>query len=246
MPYPSLVLAICFCIIRFVCTAETDAFLSDISRAGERIFEESKVFGVTVRQCSCDEQTRCIEQIRSQARSCLDPCWNRLQSVTPNPAALRQCVTNQGPMVTHFLRCINKSLHSCWPDRNGPQVPKQDFLKLVRLSEEKLESSKVIILRNPALKSIEKLITAGISFGRCVKDCMSQMNARGSCFDQAQCQPSISQNTARKTLRKCMKSIDWKKTASEFCDCAWHAGISELKSYCPVLRAMARNRGQTQ
>lgn len=214
--------------------------LNDISKIGRQIFQSSAVPGVTVRECSCQEQTACIEEIRVQARNCLDSCWNRLQSVTSNPAALRQCVSNQSPLITEFLGCIGKNLHSCWPNKNGPQIQKQDVMKFVQLSEEKIESSKNALLSNPAIKPIKNLLNSAIDFAHCVKECLMQRNSAGFCFDRFGCQPLMNEDQARKSLKKCMKTVNWKSRASEFCECSLKAGIQELKNYCPVLRAMAR------
>ncbi|VDD85914.1 unnamed protein product [Enterobius vermicularis] len=200
--------------------------LAELSNAGRKIMEQSAIPGATIRQCSCQEQTTCINEIRSQASQCFDSCWDRLKTITNNPTGLRQCVSDQNPLISQFLSCVDKQLHSCWPDRNGPQIQKQDLAKFIRLSEEKLESSKNALLNNPSIKPIQKLLGAAINFGYCVKDCFVGKNAGGFCFDRLKCQPLINEDRARKSLKKCLKTVDWKSRASEFCECSLKAGVT--------------------
>lgn len=182
----------------------------------------------------------CISELKSQAHQCMDKCWYRMGAVTQNPAALKQCVNDQTPLIDQFINCLDKNLHSCWPNANGPDIQKQDILKIVRLGEEKIESSKDAILSSPAIQPIQKLVHTALDFGMCVKDCFLQRNSAGFCFDRYGCQPLLREDRARKSLKKCIRTVDWKSKAGEFCDCSLHAGVSELGNYCPMLRAMAK------
>uniref|UniRef100_A0A183CWI6 Apple domain-containing protein n=1 Tax=Gongylonema pulchrum TaxID=637853 RepID=A0A183CWI6_9BILA len=115
--------------------------------------------------------------------------------------------------------------YRCVASKNGPQIPKQDIEKIIVLAEEKFESSKEKILNNPTVQPIRKLLDTAVEFGKCVKDCFMERSNHGACFQKHNCQPYIQANRTRKTIRKCIRQVDWKTAAGELCKCSMDAGV---------------------
>lgn len=136
-----------------------------------------KIPGVTVRQCSCDEQTMCTEEIKNQVFNCADTCWSKFEKVktfqirvqnklqkttfesitlpyifqiTKDPKELKECIDSKEVVFNNFVGCIQTNLHACVPGKDGPQIEKHDILKMFNVAEQKIVSQR---------ESIRKLIT---------------------------------------------------------------------------------------
>ncbi|VDM40007.1 unnamed protein product [Toxocara canis] len=217
--------------------------LGDLSKTGMKLLSDSIVDGQTVRQCSCKEQDVCFAEVKTQVTRCIDSCWYRIDKLTPRPNDLRACFNDQAPFVETFLGCIGSNIHSngqfrCYPSEDGPQIPKQDFGRLLNLGEGNIETSRAKIMRHSAIQPIRRVVETALEFGACVKACFIKENECGSCFERFQCQPLVQENRAQKTLKKCVKSVNWKAKAGELCQCSLNAGVSELSELCPMLKLM--------
>ncbi|KHN88724.1 hypothetical protein Tcan_11571 [Toxocara canis] len=133
---------------------------------------------------------------------------------------------------------VKTQVTRCYPSEDGPQIPKQDFGRLLNLGEGNIETSRAKIMRHSAIQPIRRVVETALEFGACVKACFIKENECGSCFERFQCQPLVQENRAQKTLKKCVKSVNWKAKAGELCQCSLNAGVSELSELCPMLKLM--------
>ena len=140
--------------------------------------------GQTVRECSCAEQNQCTEEIKNQVFDCADDCWGKFEKITDNPKELKQCIDSKEVVFNNFVGCIETNLHACVQQKDGPQIPKHDILKMFEVAEQKIVSQRESILQNPAIKPIKKIIETALEFGKCVKDCFLNKNRQGFCFDR--------------------------------------------------------------
>lgn len=215
-------------------TSQTD-FLSVLSQEGAKLLEQTMVENSTIRECSCEEQNACVEELKMKAQKCADECWHAdAIKITSKPEDLRQCFVKQKPTANRFIGCVQKNIHSCVNTENGPRIPKQNIKKIIDLAEKKFELSKNKILNNPAVQSIRQVLDAAMEYGECIKDCFKKQMHNGDCFEKNQCQPYIQIERTRRTLRKCVKEIDWKKAIGELCRCSVNAGVSGLNNFCPM------------
>jgi hypothetical protein len=201
-----------------------------------------KIPGVTVRQCSCDEQNQCTEEIKNQVFDCVDTCWSNFEKITKDPKELKECVDSKEVVFNNFVGCIQTNLHACVSDMHGPQIEKHDILKMFDVAEQKIVSQRESILNNPAVKPVRGIVETTLDFGACVKKCFLKKNQKGFCFDRINCQPLITEKRATSTLKRCIKGLDWKKEAASLCDCSVKAGVTQLEKYCPMLRLMSQSK----
>ncbi|KHN83339.1 hypothetical protein Tcan_05385 [Toxocara canis] len=214
--------------------------IGDATHAGMAMLNRATIGGATIRQCSCREQDICISQLKKNSAACIDSCWQNIGRLTPRPADLLACFKRQQPLLESFVSCIGANAHSCVNTENGPQIPKRDIRKLIHLGEESVESQKRELANNAAFQPYMRLINAALDFGNCFKSCYLQQHERGFCFDKFGCQPLLQESQAKKMLKKCAKTINWKRGAGDLCECSMHAGLDELKNFCPLVKAMTR------
>ncbi|KAK0395807.1 hypothetical protein QR680_001439 [Steinernema hermaphroditum] len=207
---------------------------------------ETNIPGVTVRQCSCDEERKCVQEIKDQVFACGEQCWYKFGEITTRPNDLKQCAEKKRSLFIEFLDCFETYVNACVENKSGPQIPKKDILKMFRIGEEKFATQKDSIMRNSMVKPIRKVVDTALEFGSCVKECFLAKNQNGFCFDHIGCQPLLTEKKSTSTLKKCMKRLDWKQEAGELCDCSVGAGVQSLERYCPMLRLMSgKRRGKT-
>ncbi|VDK44691.1 unnamed protein product [Anisakis simplex] len=228
------------CIISCGTILASKDLLSHATQVGMELLEKSRIEGVTIRECSCHEQEVCVNQFKENAHVCIDSCWSIVGKLTAHPDQLLDCFKKQQPLIDSFLKCIGASTHSCVQTENGPQIPKQDIRKLIVAGEQDFETSKKSFIHNPALQPYMRIVNGALDFANCFKDCYVKMHEKGFCFDKQGCQPLLQGLQAKKLLKKCAKRINWKAGAGELCECSLHAGLKELKNFCPLLRAMTR------
>jgi len=199
--------------------------------------------GHMIRQCSCPEQSACVEQMKKQAIQCFHTCWGtaKLDTITNNPAQLKTCFESKEYIIDDFLGCLGEDTQTCVADKNGPQVPYTDINKVISAGEKKLttQANKFMASLN---KDGHELLQTALTVGSCIKNCFVQENASGFCFDKTGCQPKIGAHDAKTTIKKCAKDIGWKKEAGELCDCATNAGVEKVKQYCQLLHSVDHNR----
>ncbi|VDM36981.1 unnamed protein product [Toxocara canis] len=214
--------------------------LFQATHAGMAMLNRATIGGATIRQCSCREQDICISQLKKNSAACIDSCWQNIGRLTPRPADLLACFKRQQPLLESFVSCIGANAHSCVNTENGPQIPKRDIRKLIHLGEESVESQKRELANNAAFQPYMRLINAALDFGNCFKSCYLQQHERGFCFDKFGCQPLLQESQAKKMLKKCAKTINWKRGAGDLCECSMHAGLEYV--YCRPLKKILVSR----
>uniref|UniRef100_A0A914DHM4 Uncharacterized protein n=1 Tax=Acrobeloides nanus TaxID=290746 RepID=A0A914DHM4_9BILA len=202
--------------------------------------------GQTIRECSCREDHECVNEIKEEVFTCADKCWYKFREITNNPLALKACIDAKENIFNDFVTCVQGHLDSCVNDMNGPQIPKHDLLKMLAYGEQKIVASREGLLKNAVMRPIKHILETTLEFGACVKDCFLTKNRDGFCFDRIGCQPLITEDHAMRTLKHCIKQLDWKREASSLCDCSVNAGVSTLERYCPMLRLMSQRGGRRQ
>ncbi|TMS35511.1 hypothetical protein L596_002902 [Steinernema carpocapsae] len=219
--------------------------LPPVDKAAQEGFSalfNANIPGITVRQCSCEEERKCVEEIKAQVFDCADQCWYKFAEITTRPGELKLCADQKKGLFNDFVDCFETNVNSCVDSPNGPQIAKKDILKMFRIGEEKFAVQKESIMRNSMVKPIRKVVDTALEFGFCVKECFLAKNQNGFCFDNVGCQPLLTEKKSTSALKKCMKRMDWKKEAGDLCDCSVRAGVESLERYCPMLRLMSSKR----
>ncbi|VDK80046.1 unnamed protein product [Litomosoides sigmodontis] len=211
---------------------------------GKSEFDTTKILtGADVRTCSCDEQHTCIKEMKSQAANCFSPCFLKFQQITNQLEDLKACFHRKQQVIVAFFSCFENNINSCVSTKNGPRIPKTNITELLRVIALSITKN-VRNMANVITPSINTIIDTASEFASCVKDCFLDENRDGFCFDRSDCQPSLVVAKARKTLKKCSHSINWKKELGEFCKCAVNAGLSKLENYCAVFEIIAARMQQ--
>ncbi|KAH7729401.1 Protein C39E9.8 c [Aphelenchoides avenae] len=220
----------------------TVAFGADVidqfARQGRALITDAEIKGQQVRQCTCAEQTECVEGMKTQAMACVESCWNGFNDVSHIsdlakdrhsyfrlPTIRKTCASVLLAPTTCSIASSHASSRTCLAEKSDVMIQKVNISELLRLGVERIEKTKIQLTKTLAAP-IRKIVDTAGSFGLCVKECFQKKNAQGFCFDQKKCQPLIMDKKARKSLRRCTKAIDWKKEAGELCDCSVKAGIS--------------------
>jgi hypothetical protein len=217
-----------------------------LAKAGaetKNVLAASKSTGRMIRECSCAEEDQCIQQMEGQIRQCFDTCWQQEQTIpalSKNPQQLKQCFLMKQQLIDQFIGCVKNSGETCVQSKAGPQVPYVDINKLIGTGEQRLRSQAQAFLRSMKGEN-QKLVQAAVDVGTCMKQCFMQDNSRGSCFDKAGCNPKLEENLAGPVIKRCARQINWKKQASEMCDCSMRAGVQTLKPYCQILRGSQKS-----
>ncbi|TMS39576.1 hypothetical protein L596_006077 [Steinernema carpocapsae] len=212
-----------------------------VASQGRSVLRSAVIQGETVRQCSCQEQAHCVDDMKSQALQCIDPCWKQFTQVTDRPDDLRRCFDTKDHLLQNFLSCFESNVEACVPHQNGPRIQKVNITEILRLTESRLGQKKDQ-LSSTLVAPIKKIVDAAGDFAVCLKTCFLSKNANGYCFDRVGCLPMIAETKAKKSFKQCTRSINWKKEAGELCDCAVKAGLNDLNQYCPMFRLMGSRK----
>ncbi|KAL3982779.1 hypothetical protein ACH3XW_48495 [Acanthocheilonema viteae] len=199
--------------------------------------------GVDVRTCSCDEQHTCIKEMKNQTANCISPCLFKFQQITDQLEDLKACFQQKQQVMIAFFSCFEKNINSCVDTNSGPRIPKTNITDLLRVIALSITKN-VRNMANVITSSINTIIDTASEFAICVKDCFLDKNHDGFCFDRSDCQPSLVVTKAKKTLKRCSYSLNWRKELGEFCKCAVDAGLSKLKNYCTVFEIIATRMQQ--
>uniref|UniRef100_A0A0R3S6M6 CPG4 domain-containing protein n=1 Tax=Elaeophora elaphi TaxID=1147741 RepID=A0A0R3S6M6_9BILA len=178
-----------------------------------------------VRTCSCDEQHTCIREMKSQAANCISPCLYKFQQITNQIEDLKACFQQKQQVMIAFFSCFENNINSCVNTKTGPRIPKTNITELLRVIALSITKN-VRNMANVITSSINPIIDTAGEFAICVKDCFLDKNHDGFCFDRSDCQPSLLVAKAKRTLKRCSHSINWKKELGEFCKCAVDAGLA--------------------
>uniref|UniRef100_A0AC34QDI6 Uncharacterized protein n=1 Tax=Panagrolaimus sp. JU765 TaxID=591449 RepID=A0AC34QDI6_9BILA len=259
-------ISVLFLICLVFISVKSDAIDKGVRQAGLGELLDMTIPGVTVRQCSCEEQSSCVEEIKNQVFDCGDDCFPKFKKLTENTENLKQCIDSKEIVFNNFVKCVQTNLHACQcidskeivfnnfvkcvqtnlhacvQTKNGPKIPKHDLKKMFDFAVSKVTTQRDSLLKNAAVKPIHDVVETALDFGGCVKDCFMEKQKNGFCFDKKNCQPLITEKKAISTLKKCIRDLDWKKEAGELCDCSVKAGVSSLEKYCPMLRIMGQGR----
>ncbi|GMR45294.1 hypothetical protein PMAYCL1PPCAC_15489, partial [Pristionchus mayeri] len=233
---PSILLAF------IVLSRAQDEIIDELGSEGSAILSESRIKGVFVRQCSCEEQLQCTEEMKKQADSCTYPCFSHFNKITDKPDDLRQCFDDKLEIVDNFINCFSHRVDSCVNHQNGPMIPKTSIASIFTNGEQRLNKPPTGTLA-ALIAPIKHYLDAAGVFATCVKDCFIEKNRDGYCFDRLGCQPLISDAKAQASLRTCTKRMQWKRQAGEVCECSVNAGLTDLKQYCSMFKLMARRSG---
>ncbi|TMS38384.1 hypothetical protein L596_005123 [Steinernema carpocapsae] len=219
-------------------------FLDQLSKQGSQLISQSRIPHKTTRQCSCKENDECVFQMKEQTVDCINTCWTKAGTITEKPQMLKDCFIRKRYIVDQFIDCIQNKMNTCVNTDDGPQIPYTDIHQLIRLGEQKIESQvesfKKTLGGGSSGGNGDVLIDTALDIADCVKECFVSKNANGFCFDRMNCQPLIKEdNNARRSLKYCMRTVGWKKEASELCECAVNAGVNEMNQYCAMLRTIS-------
>uniref|UniRef100_A0A0M3HQA4 Chondroitin proteoglycan 4 domain-containing protein n=1 Tax=Ascaris lumbricoides TaxID=6252 RepID=A0A0M3HQA4_ASCLU len=162
----------------------SEDIIGEATHLGMSFLQQARVSGATIRQCSCREMDICIKQFKQHATICTDTCWQHIGKLASHPAQLRSCFKKQQPLLESFVACIGANARACVNSENGPQIPKQDIRQLIHIGEQGFETSKKTFMSNSALQPYMRIVSAGIDFGNCFKDCYVKMHEEGFCFDK--------------------------------------------------------------
>ncbi|KAI6177758.1 hypothetical protein M3Y97_00942700 [Aphelenchoides bicaudatus] len=220
--------------------AQADVF-STITKEAHDIISGATIKDVKIRQCTCDEQSDCVAELKLQGLDCIDNCWSKLNSITKKPDELRSCFNKADIILDSLIDCFEDNVDSCLADKKDVQIQKVDINKLFTLAVDKLNKTKERLTKTLATP-LKKIINTVGEFGLCVKDCFADKNKDGYCFDKKECQPLIVDKKAKSSLKTCTKIIDFKKEAGDLCECSVKAGISDLNQYCPMLKLLGNKR----
>uniref|UniRef100_A0A8R1TT71 Uncharacterized protein n=1 Tax=Onchocerca volvulus TaxID=6282 RepID=A0A8R1TT71_ONCVO len=206
---------------------------------GKVDFNETAVLtGDTIRICSCDEQHACMNEMKNQAVLCISPCLSKLEQITNRMDDLKACFEKKQRILEKFLVCFENNINSCVDTVNGTQIPKTNISELFRIVGQSL-TKHAHNMANIITSSLETIINSTNEFGVCVNDCFLNKNDNGFCYDRANCQPIVVASKARRTLRRCSNTMNWKKELGQLCQCVVDAGIPTLKNYCNMIEVMA-------
>ncbi|RCN48038.1 hypothetical protein ANCCAN_05864 [Ancylostoma caninum] len=120
--------------------------------------------------------------MKAQAKDCSGPCFAAFAPITNRPGDLRKCFDDKDDILQGFLTCFEQKVEGCVPDRNGPQIPKTNILKLFSIGEHRLVNQSAAM--QSIIAPIKHIVNAAGDFAKCIKDCFLAKNANGFCFDR--------------------------------------------------------------
>jgi len=192
-----------------------------------------------VRQCSCDEVHKCLEDLKKIAEGCVDGCWGELNSITSNTQGLRQCFKNKQSIIFGFVDCFVDGMGGCAANANGPQIPQQDIESIIAAVEDKIRKHADKMLNDfgaDKKATVQPIVDAAEKFDACAKTCIRQKTGNIFCLTTYKCQPQLPGTAKSKELiQSCTAKQNLKQHAGEVCDCALAAGVRQLQSFCPIL-----------
>ncbi|KAL7072692.1 hypothetical protein ACQ4LE_008158 [Meloidogyne hapla] len=192
---------------------------------------------VLIRQCSCIEESICINSIKSLVKDCFDNCWaqdDQIKAISTNPEQLKKCFTRNITLLDKFISCLKKTRQTCVNIKNGPQIPRANLEKLLGAGERRLKSQAQSFMHEMGLEN-QKLVQSAVNIGMCVKGCLIQRDTKDSCFDHSGCHPKLEEQLIAPIIKRCGRKIGWKKDLGEICDCVTNAGFNSVKPYCMIL-----------
>uniref|UniRef100_A0AC34PW86 Uncharacterized protein n=1 Tax=Panagrolaimus sp. JU765 TaxID=591449 RepID=A0AC34PW86_9BILA len=170
-----------------------------------------------IRQCTCSEEVQCTTEMKSQAMSCLEPCWDKFGAVTKNPEKLKNCFTEKRNFMDLFLSCFEENLQGCSEEFTSQTIPKISLATYFQRAVSRFNNTRNLLV--DSLGPIRRILNSSKGFARCVNKCFLDQNADGFCFDKKNCQPLITDFNAQRALRKCTRKMNWKQEAGSVCDC---------------------------
>lgn len=191
-----------------------------------------------VRQCSCNEQRECTEEMKQQAKDCTVPCFAKFSTITERTEDLKKCFDQKGDILENFLDCFEQRVEGCVEHNHGAMITKTDISAIFRIGEKRIVHQTETM--QALIAPIRHVIDAAGEFAVCVKDCFLDKNSRGYCFDRKNCQPLVLEKKAKSSFRTCTRKMNWKREAGELCDCSVDAGVAELRQYCAMFSLMGR------
>ncbi|CAD5224533.1 unnamed protein product [Bursaphelenchus xylophilus] len=229
--------------IFLVVAVQADVF-DQLTQETRKIINESLIPGAEIRQCTCEEQSECVKEMKDQAMGCVDTCWSKFNAISKKPDELRKCFSDKDDMLATLLDCFEHNADSCLAKHEDKKIQPVDIDKMFTLGVERINKTSSKMTKTLS-NSIKKIVDTIGEFGLCVKDCFIAKNKPdGFCFDKKQCQPLIADKKTRKSLKTCTKKIDFKKEAGELCECTVKAGLNELSQYCPMLKLIGQRGGR--
>ncbi|CAD5227709.1 unnamed protein product [Bursaphelenchus xylophilus] len=217
--------------------ANADLYAHAVSEA-RKLLDASIIPNVTIRECSCDEQSECLTEMKMQMLICADNCWGQIQHTFKQPDDMKQCVLNKSVDAGTALDCVERNVESCLREKSEIEVPKHDIEKGINLIMAYVKKSTAKMSKSLSTP-IQRLIKTAETFTTCLKTCFVAKNKpTGFCFDRKQCQPKIDDKKVRSALKSCMGRYDWKQEAGEMCECTANAGVSEVAQFCRVFKLM--------
>ncbi|KAE9555526.1 hypothetical protein FO519_001294 [Halicephalobus sp. NKZ332] len=156
--------------------------LMKFSRQGTQLLTASRN-GETIRQCSCEEQDACVEEMTKEIDECFDNCWSHAAKISDDPNALKSCFKQKKYIIDDLITCMDKNLETCVDTKEGEQIPYVDISNFLEKGEAKLRKqleSFMATVGRPAKSILESLI----SVGKCMKECFQEKNSQGYCFDK--------------------------------------------------------------
>ncbi|CAD5218906.1 unnamed protein product [Bursaphelenchus okinawaensis] len=215
-----------------------------LTQETRKIINDSLIPGAEIRQCTCEEQSECVKEMKTQAFECVDTCWDKFGSISSKPDELKKCFSDRDDLMDSVLDCFEHNVDSCLAKHEDKKIQPVDIDKMFTLGVERINKTSAKMTKTLS-GSIRKIVDTVGEFGLCVKDCFVAKNKpEGYCFTRKDCQPSIADKKARKTLKTCTKQIDFKKEAGELCECTVKAGLNELSQYCPMLKLIGQRGGR--
>ncbi|KAI1730962.1 hypothetical protein Ddc_03684 [Ditylenchus destructor] len=197
--------------------------------------------GKQVRVCSCQEETQCLQEMKDQAVSCFNDCFEKdgeVQQLTNNSAQLKTCFTPKERLIDQYIGCLREDPKACAQDKNGPMIPARDIAKVINDAQSRLKGE-VQDFQATLSKEGNDLINAGFSVGKCVKQCFMEKNQGAFCFDKISCQPRVAADSTKNTADRCSSRINWGKEMRDICSCSAKAGVEKAKPFCEALNALS-------
>ncbi|CAI4223921.1 unnamed protein product [Auanema sp. JU1783] len=212
--------------------------ITQLAPNANTILDKALVPGRDIRQCSCEEENRCRKNMEEQMNQCSEQCYTKFRPIIADPFRLKPCLQTVQPVLHSFIDCMQKNLHSCAPDRNGPTIPYHDMRRIFQLGEQMMSQQKGKLLSTGVAAKMRPVSETILSYGECLETCFVNKNANGFCFDSLGCQPKITKTALQSSLKTCGKVLNWKHHAGSMCTCAEGAGVQGLHDICPLLRVM--------
>ncbi|CAJ0566877.1 unnamed protein product, partial [Mesorhabditis spiculigera] len=190
--------------------------------------DKSRASHETMRECSCKEMDECIEDMKTDAKQCFDPCFDEFKKIqmVEKPDILKQCIKDKERVLDRVMPCIKTNLHACTDGSTEKKVPTLDFNAFIGQVEDDIETKADAFLKTVKSKEMNTLAAALKSGQLCFKNCfLNEKNPKGNCFERKGCMPHITDAAAKKTIDTCGDKIDWGHEMETMCTCGKQAGL---------------------